>query len=78
MVHIIGMIVATPDEMHLIAAHVLERQLVWRDAVMEGKVGYGADVGGFGQRRHITEGHVLDHAVAQWASSASSWNTHAG
>ena len=66
----IGMIVAdleaAPDEVHLIVAHVLERQLVWRDAVMDGKVGDGADVGSLGQRRHIADRHVLDHALAQW------------
>ena len=66
----IGMIVATlrprADEVQLIVAHVLERQLVWRDAVMDGKVGDGADVDRLCQWRHVADRHVLDHALAQW------------
>ncbi len=56
---------AARDEMQLVLANVIERELVRRALEMEREVLDGADVAGLGARRHVADRHVIDHALPQ-------------
>src|SRR3954453_19632963 len=51
--------------MKLVGAHVLEGQLVRRSAEEGAEVLHRVDVDALGCGRHVAQGHVVDHALAQ-------------
>lgn len=54
------------DEVNLVLAHVLERELVWRGAVVESELRDGTEIRRFGEQGHVAYRHVVDHELAQW------------
>ena len=52
--------------MQLIFSYFFEVQLIGRLTKEFAEVLHRADVGLLGQRRHVADSHVVDHASAQW------------
>src|ERR1700734_2374357 len=56
---------ASRDQVEMVLADVLERQFIWRLHEVEAEVLDSADVGFLSQRRHVANGHIVDHTLPQ-------------